>query len=62
MDQCMVDIGLNNPDVKRWDKAIIFGSKESGAVMDASDIAEMTGTISYEIMTAVSKRVPRIIQ
>lgn len=62
MDQCMVDIGLNNPDVKRWDKAIIFGPKESGAVMDASDIAEMTGTISYEIMTAVSKRVPRIIQ
>ena len=24
MDQCMIDIGLNNKDVKRWDKVIIY--------------------------------------
>lgn len=61
MDQCMVDIGLNNPDVKRWDKAIIFGPKDKGASLDADDIARMTGTISYEVMTSLSKRVTRII-
>lgn len=61
MDQCMVDIGPNNKDVKRWDKAILFGPKESGAYTDASGVAELTGTISYEVMTAVSKRVERIV-
>lgn len=62
MDQCMVDIGLDNKDVKRWDKAIIFGPKDKGAVFDADDIAKMTGTISYEVMTSLSKRVKRIIK
>ncbi|MBQ5999617.1 MAG: alanine racemase [Treponema sp.] len=62
MDQCMVDIGKDNPDVKRWDKAIIFGPKDKGSVFDADDIAKMTGTISYEVMTSVSSRVKRIIQ
>lgn len=62
MDQCMVDIGLNNPDVKRWDKAILFGPKDQGALYDADDLARMTGTISYEVMTAVSKRVERIVK
>lgn len=59
MDQCMVDIGKDNKDVKRWDKAIIFGPKENGALYDADDLARMTGTISYEVMTSVSKRVVR---
>lgn len=62
MDQCMADIGKDNPDVKRWDKVIIFGPKEKGSIFDADDIAKMTGTISYEIMTSVSSRVKRIIQ
>lgn len=59
MDQCMIDIGKDNKDVKRWDKAIIFGPKENGALYDADDLARMTGTISYEVMTSVSKRVVR---
>ncbi len=62
MDQCMVDIGLNNKDVKRWDKAIIFGPKDRGSIFDANDIAKMTGTISYEVMTSLSKRVKRIVK
>ena len=60
MDQCMIDIGLNNKDVKRWDKAIIFGPKDKGSLFDAEDIARMTNTISYEIMTSISKRVEKI--
>lgn len=62
MDQCMVDIGLNNPEIKRWDKVIIFGPKDKGSLFDANDLAKMTGTISYEIMTSISNRVERIIK
>lgn len=61
MDQCMVDIGNANLDVKRWDTAILFGPKDKGSVLDADDIAQMTGTISYEVMTCVSSRVKREI-
>ena len=60
MDQCMIDIGLNNKDVKRWDKVIIFGPKQQEALQDAADIAKMTNTIPYEIITSVSaKRVQK---
>ncbi|MBQ1833110.1 MAG: alanine racemase [Treponema sp.] len=58
MDQCMVDLGLGS-DVKRWDRAVIFGSKADGAMQTAEDIARMTGTISYEITTVLTRRVPR---
>lgn len=60
MDQCMVDVGPE-PDVERWDTAVLFGSKERGALADATDIAELTGTISYEVLASVSKRVPRVL-
>lgn len=65
MDQCMVDIGPDNKNVKRWDKAIIFGPKASEggySLFDADDLARMTGTISYEVMTSLSSRVKRVIQ
>jgi len=61
MDQCMADIGRNNDSVHRWDRAVFFGPKNSGAVQDAEDIAKRTGTISYEIMTGITRRVPREI-
>ncbi len=61
MDQCMVDIGQDS-DVKRWDKAVIFGSKESGALQTAEDIAKLTGTISYEITTVLTRRVTRVFK
>lgn len=59
MDQCMVEIG-NDSDVKRWDKAVIFGDAKDGALQNADDLAEMTDTISYEITTCILERVPRI--
>lgn len=59
MDQCMVDIGIGS-GIQRWQRAVIFGSKGDGALQTADDIARMTNTISYEITTAVTKRVPRV--
>ena len=62
MDQCMVEIGKDNPDVKVWDTAVIFGPKESGALKTAEDLARLGNTISYEVLTALSKRVRREIK
>lgn len=61
MDMCMVDIGLSNNSVKRWDKAIIFGSKETSSLFDAEYVARKSGMSVYEIMCGVSKRVKRVI-
>ena len=59
MDQCMVNIGKDNPDVKLWDKVLIFGPEESGALTTADDLAKIGNTISYEELTSLSKRVRR---
>lgn len=55
MDMCMVDVS-DLPDVSIGDVAIIFG--EGGA--SASTLAKLADTISYEIVTSFSGRVPRI--
>lgn len=62
MDQLMVDLGADPAGalVRRGDKAILFGSKRTGAAMDAADAAKVAGTIPYEVMTRVSARVPRV--
>nr|MCR4952957.1 alanine racemase [Treponema sp.] len=62
MDQCMVDIGKNNKDVKLFDTAMIFGPEESGALNTADDLAKIGNTISYEVLTSLSKRVERKIR
>jgi alanine racemase len=55
MDQCMADIGPE-PEVRRWDEAVIFG----GSAPDASVLAERLGTIPYEITCGINRRVPRV--
>ncbi len=62
MDQCMVNIGKDNKDVKLWDKVLIFGPKESGALNTADDLARLGKTISYEVLTSITKRVQRVIE
>ena len=57
MDQLMVDLG---PELKAklYDRAILFGSEEGAQT--AEDLTAITGTIPYELLCGVSKRVPRI--
>jgi alanine racemase len=62
LDQCMVNIGKNNKDVKLWDKVLIFGPKETGALNTADDLAKLGNTISYEVLTSITKRVQRVIE
>lgn len=56
MDSCMIDI-TDIPDVQEGDEAVIFSP---AAGNDAAAMAEVLGTIPYEVMTSVSGRVKRI--
>ncbi|MFP4115223.1 MAG: alanine racemase [Spirochaetota bacterium] len=57
MDQLMVDLGHRCP-VRRYDDAIMFGYHPGAPT--AEDLAQLTGTIAYEITCNISRRVPRV--
>lgn len=56
MDQIMVDV-TDLPPVAVGDEVVIFGREADGVT--AETLAELAGTISYELVTMVSSRVPR---
>ncbi len=56
MDQIMVDVS-DIPNVREGDTAILWGGNASDS---AEDVAHKIGTIGYEIVCGVSRRVPRI--
>lgn len=56
MDQFMIDLGSEAPPCRRWDDVILFGPEGP----TARDLAELMGTIPYEITCMVSRRVPRV--
>lgn len=58
MDMCMVDV-TGCPDLAPGEVATIFG-RDGEAEISAAELAEKAGTIPYEILCAVSPRVPRI--
>lgn len=62
MDQLMVDLGPDS-GVRVGDPVILFGPPEAGRSVQpptAADLAELAGTISYELLCGVSARVPRV--
>ena len=66
MDQCCVDIGPK-PVVQRWDEAVIFGQNIIPedpnlpiVMQDAAALADVAGTIPYEITCGINTRVPRV--
>ena len=54
MDQCMADV-TDIPLAKVTDQVTVLGSGIS-----ADDIADLTGTISYEILCLINHRIPRV--
>lgn len=54
MDMCMVDVSSIG-DVRPGDEVILFGEE-----LHVDEVAAKLGTINYEVVCAVSKRVPRI--
>ncbi len=56
MDQIMVDV-TDIPEVKVGDEATLFGLPG----LPAGELAEIMGTIDYEVSCGISKRVPRVL-
>jgi alanine racemase len=58
MDQCMFDAtGLT---ATRGDTATLFGQDGEGNSLPVEDLASKLGTINYEIVCMIDKRVPRV--
>jgi alanine racemase len=58
MDQCMIDI-TECSGIGIGDEVIVMGER-NGIKNNADDIAKLLGTINYEVLCMVSKRVPRV--
>jgi len=58
MDQCMVDTTDIGYNIQLGDEVVIFGEQEGSKIL-ADEIGDLLGTIHYEILTMVSRRVPR---
>ena len=57
MDQCMLDVtGL---DVRESMGVTVFG-RDGGSLLPAEEMAGLLGTIPYEVVCQISKRVPRL--
>jgi alanine racemase len=62
MDQLLVWCGDDEPTV--GDEVVLLGSQEGARGRDRigmDEWAELTGTITYEIATGLSARVPRLV-
>lgn len=58
MDQCMIDItGIENIEV--GEEVVLFG-EQLGGFISIDEIAEKLGTINYEVVCMISRRVPRV--
>jgi alanine racemase len=60
MDQSLVDVSRLRGEVETGDEVVIIGRQQDEEIT-ADELAEKLGTINYEITTAISARVPRII-
>ncbi|NSW90379.1 MAG: alanine racemase [Firmicutes bacterium] len=59
MDQCMVDVTDIKSNVKVGDEVVLFG-KQGGKEIKVEELASLIGTINYEVISVVGKRIPRV--
>ncbi len=59
MDMCMIDI-TSVSDAKTGDELTLFGYDEDGVRVPVERLAQASGTISYEILCTLSKRIARL--
>lgn len=59
MDQCMVDVTDVKGSVEPGEDVVLFGGAGENTV-STDEIANIMGTINYEVVCGVSKRVPRV--
>ena len=59
MNQCMINVtSVNNINVD--DEIILFGRNSDGLEIPVEAISKLTGTINYETLCIVGKRIPRV--
>lgn len=58
MDQCMIDVS-GEANVHAGDEVVLFG-RQGDSFIPIEEIATACGTINYEIMCNISRRVPRV--
>jgi len=59
MDQCMVDVTDIMEEVHVGDEVVIFGT-QNGETVAIEELAEQIGTINYELVCIIGKRIPRV--
>ena len=57
-DQCMIDVS-GEANVHAGDEVVLFG-RQGDSFIPIEEIAAVCGTINYEIMCNISRRVPRV--
>jgi alanine racemase len=60
MDQSLVDVTALRGGVQLGDEVVIIG-RQGDEEITADEMAEKLGTISYEIVTGITERVPRMM-
>jgi len=60
MDMCLIDVTALRGHVELGDEVVIIGVQQQEEIT-ADELADKLGTINYEIVTAISHRVPRIV-
>jgi len=58
MDMTMVDV-TDLPEVSVGDEAVLIG-RQGTEEISADEVAEVQGTISYEVLCHIGPRVPRV--
>ncbi|AXC11425.1 Alanine racemase [Acidisarcina polymorpha] len=58
MDQTIVDV-TDIPGVEIGDEVVVLG-KQGGVAIDAYELADLMGTIPYEVLCDIAERVPRV--
>ena len=56
----LITIAVDDDAVAPGDEAVLFGAQD-GARLSVEEVAAAAGTVSYEILTRVAARVPRVV-
>ncbi len=59
MDQCMIDVTDLKQELHVGDEVVVFG-RQNGACISVDEVAADIGTISYEVICIIGKRIPRV--
>jgi len=54
----MLDV-TNVQNINVGDEVVLFGTKNGNSI-DVEELAEIMGTINYEVLCVIGKRIPRV--